>query len=313
MISPLLLLSATLAFAGTPLPPQALPTAPHPAASVPSSQQRGGQPLRFCWTRDAALTAGAAALLLSSESLFKDALAPSTCRWCDRNARGEDTLNAVDRWAERFAGDPASQKRASAWSDVVAMGMLPVGVLGTGYLVGRGSGSDVLAQDALMVAQAVLISSSVNQVVKFAAGRERPFVRVLPEEERARTGDPSDNNMSFYSGHTSLAFALAASAGTVAQLRGYKHSGWVWAVGMPLAASVPVLRMAAGKHYLSDVAVGAVLGTAFGVGVPLLLHPRRSHGTLEGAAANDDVERAERRPRVQVSAGAGTLSVSGVF
>ena len=32
------------------------------------------------------------------------------------------------------------------------------------------------------------------------------------------------------------------------------------------------LRIAADKHYLSDVTVGAVLGTLIGAGIPLLFH-----------------------------------------
>jgi membrane-associated phospholipid phosphatase len=36
------------------------------------------------------------------------------------------------------------------------------------------------------------------------------------------------------------------------------------------------LRIAADKHYLSDVLTGALLGSAMGVAIPLLLHPRRT-------------------------------------
>ncbi|HET9452338.1 MAG TPA: phosphatase PAP2 family protein [Aggregicoccus sp.] len=312
MISPLFSLTAALAIASAPVPHQALPSAPlAPAASVPSTQPGGAYALRFDWKRDGALTAGAAALLLGSEVLLKDKLARSTCNWCDRNDLGESTLNAVDRWGARIAGDADDQRQARTWSNVVTVGLLPAGVLGAGYLAGRSSGSTYLTEDLLMVAQAVLFSSSANQVVKFAAGRARPFVHGMPEAERGLTESPSDNNMSFYSGHTNLAFALVTSVGTVAHLRGYKNAGWIWAVGLPLAATVPVLRMAAGKHYLSDVATGALVGSAFGVLVPLLMHPRGSPppGILAGAAANEDVE----KPRVNVSAGAGGISVSGVF
>jgi membrane-associated phospholipid phosphatase len=116
----------------------------------------------------------------------------------------------------------------------------------------------------------------LNQGVKFAVGRERPFAHVLSEDEKLLTDHPEDNNLSFYSGHASSAFALAVAAGTVAELRGYPNRGWVWAVGLPLAATTALLRMAADKHYLSDVAVGALVGSAFGVAVPLLLHGRQA-------------------------------------
>ncbi len=43
---------------------------------------------------------------------------------------------------------------------------------------------------------------------------------------------------------------------------------------MPLAVSVPYFRMAADRHYLTDVLVGAAVGTAVGIGVPLAFHGR---------------------------------------
>ena len=39
-----------------------------------------------------------------------------------------------------------------------------------------------------------------------------------------------------------------------------------------LALFTGYLRIAADKHYASDVAVGALMGGLFGAGVPLLLH-----------------------------------------
>ena len=45
-----------------------------------------------------------------------------------------------------------------------------------------------------------------------------------------------------------------------------------WAAGLPLAALTGYLRIAADRHYLSDVLVGAGAGTLFGTLVPRLLH-----------------------------------------
>jgi hypothetical protein len=91
--------------------------------------------------------------------------------------------------------------------------------------------------DVLIIAQATALAADLNQLVKFTVGRERPFVHY---------GDPArpheaDDDLSFYSGHTSLAFSLAASTGMVSTLRGYKSAPWVWAVGMTLAAGVGAL------------------------------------------------------------------------
>ncbi|RUO87389.1 phosphatase PAP2 family protein [Corallococcus sp. AB018] len=246
-----------------------------PAAAQDTSD--APRALRFNWTRDGIITGTAGVLWISTESVFKDNLAPAQCRWCDRAPDGTDRLNRLDRWGRGIAGNTeASRKRADTWSNIIGFAGLPLGLLGTQYAVGRSSGAstEFFAQDATIMVQSAVLASVANQAVKFAVGRERPFVHVLPEAEKGLTAHPTDNNLSFYSGHTNLAFSLAVSAGTVATMRGYKHQAVVWGVGLPLAASMGLLRMGADKHYLSDVVTGAVLGTAFGVAVPLLLHGR---------------------------------------
>jgi membrane-associated phospholipid phosphatase len=295
MFSPLaLVLTAALATSGGPVPPQALPA--RSALDAPTAP--AVHPLRFDLKRDAILTGSAGLLLLSSELFFKSALAPETCRWCDRNAQGEDTLPEIDRWGTGIAGGVQAQENARTWSNIVTVAVLPASVFGTGYLVAHNSGASgsQLGEDALMVGQAVLFSALTNQVVKLVVARERPFVHQMTPEERAEGENPEDNNLSFYSGHSNVAFALVASAATVARLRGYRHAEWVWIVGLPIATAVPLLRMAAGKHYLTDVAVGAVMGTAFGIAVPLLLHPRL-----------------DQAPPLSVSAGLGSVMLSGTF
>nr|WP_171437400.1 phosphatase PAP2 family protein [Corallococcus exercitus] len=246
-----------------------------PAAAQDTSD--APRALRFNWTRDGIITGTAGVLWISSESVFKDNLAPAQCRWCDRAPDGTDRLNRLDRWGRGIAGDTeASRKRADTWSNVLGFAGLPLALLGTQYAVGHSSGAsrEYFAQDATIMVQSAVLASVANQAVKFAVGRERPFVHVLPDEAKGLTAHPTDNNLSFYSGHTNLAFSLVVSAGTVASMRGYKHQGLIWGVGLPLAASVGLLRMGADKHYLTDVLTGAVMGTAFGLAVPLLLHGR---------------------------------------
>jgi membrane-associated phospholipid phosphatase len=255
--------------AASPVPPDARPA----AEGAPQIHE-----LRYDWARDGLLTGVGGALWIGSEALFKELLAPQACRWCYRNPDGASTLNGLDSWARGgLAGSTEeSRKQADTWSNVVDFGLLPVSVLGVQYALARGSGAprSVFFEDAGIIIQSAVLASVLNQSVKFIAGRERPFVHVLPEDLKPLTPKPDDNNLSFYSGHTNLAFALVVSAGTVAELRGYEHRGWIWGMGLPMAASVGLLRMAADKHYLTDVGVGALLGTAFGVAVPLLLHGR---------------------------------------
>jgi membrane-associated phospholipid phosphatase len=219
-------------------------------------------PLHYDAARDVAITAGATALWVSSE-LAKGRLAPPSCRWCTENALD---AGARDRllWSQ--------PDRAARASDVLAFGVLPAGIAAHQLLAARAAGSAKEGLvDLLIVAEAAALSMDLNQVVKFTTGRQRPFVHHAPA---GRSPDP-DDNLSFYSGHATLTFSLAAAAGTVSDLRGYRSAPWVWGAGMTLAATVSYLRVAGDRHYLTDALTGAALGTAAGIALPRLLHGRK--------------------------------------
>jgi membrane-associated phospholipid phosphatase len=284
-------------------------SSPVPAEALPAARQASDAPtvhaLDFNWTRDGLITGVSGLLWLGSEALLKEQLVPKTCRWCDRSPDGMDTLNRVDGWGRGLAAESAGGRaRWDTWSNIVDFGVLPVGVLGGQYLLASGSGAPLsaYAQDATLIVESFVVSQVVNQVVKFTVGRERPFVHVLPEDQKGHTEHPNDNNLSFYSGHTSMAFSLVTAAGTVSELRGYKNRWLIWAVGLPVAASVGLMRMGADKHYLTDVLVGAAAGSLFGVGMPLLLHGRQQETPTRGTGMS-----------MNVSGGLGGVMLSGRF
>ena len=213
-----------------------------------------------------------AALWFGSELFFKADLAPAHCKWCDRNADGTDALDAVDKGA-RSALKWEDTKVADTTSNVLGFAVLPLGLLGFDAAMANHDGAiHGFPTDALIIAESAVLAGEVNQAVKFIAGRERPFVHALPDDEKARTKKPSDNNLSFFSAHTNVGFALAVSAGTVATMRGYSWAPIVWAVGPAVAAFTGYLRIAADKHYFSDVMTGAVVGSAIGFLVPYVFH-----------------------------------------
>ena len=74
------------------------------------------------------------------------------------------------------------------------------------------------------------LTIGVTEVVKRSVGRLRP--------------DGSDH-MSFWSGHTATAMQAA---------------GWRYSVGLPIAFGAGYMRMAADRHYFTDVAAGAGFG-----------------------------------------------------
>jgi membrane-associated phospholipid phosphatase len=234
-----------------------------------------------------AVTATGASWLILTE-LLKPALVPEKCRWCYRADDGGDLLNPYDGWVRRRL--LWSRTRSADIASSIIVGMLePTAQLGLLAVAANQERSlSGFPLDALIVGESTVVASVINQVAKFALARERPFVHYLPrapEALRELTSSPSDDNLSFFSGHTTAAFALATSSATVATLRGYRLAPVLWGSGLALAASVGYLRIAADKHYLSDVLTGAVVGSIVGVGMPLIFHsPKDETNGSSGAA-----------------------------
>ncbi len=209
------------------------------------------------WKIDLAVTSVATVGWVLSQSAM-DRLAPLDCRWC--------SVNGFDDWGHRNIrwSNPST---AGNISNVTAYALAPLTAFGLDALAAyRESSMSEFAVDAMVIAEAVALSSFTTQLIKFTSGRQRPY---------AHYGNGSttpDDNTSFYSGHTSLAFSLAVASGTVASMRGYSMAPWIWGSGMAIAATTAYLRVASDKHYLTDAIAGAIIGSAFGFGIPYLFH-----------------------------------------
>jgi hypothetical protein len=227
-----------------------------------------------------------AGALSVTEIFLKPRLAPSPARWTDRDANGTDTLNALDRSAYRLRWErDAVAGRVSdvglVVSSLSAFGLSAVTALREGERPGE------IALDATIIAESTFVAMAINQATKFIAGRERPCRHFAPSRpSRPPSGAPGsagpcgadrfDENLSSFSGHTTLVASSWASSGTVAMLRGNALAPLLWASGVVFTLATGYLRIAAGKHYLSDVLVGAIFGSAVGVLVPLTFHDRVS-------------------------------------
>jgi membrane-associated phospholipid phosphatase len=205
-----------------------------------------------------AVTGGAAVAFLVLEATG-DALTPGTCRWCeppglDRNAR----LHL--RWEDT--------SRAATLSDLLLVG-IPASFVALDYLVLARSDLHRLGEDVLIGLEALAVTAVATDALKYTVARRRPNAWAAG----VRNGSGDDN--AFVSGHASVTFAAAAAFGTVAMMRGDPSWPLVYAAGFTGAATVSYLRLAADRHWLTDVLAGAALGTGLGVGLPLLLHRKR--------------------------------------
>ena len=101
-------------------------------------------------------------------------------------------------------------------------------------------------QQTINIVVANVIGASVFTTLKYTVNEERP--------------DQSDN-LSFPSGHTSIAFTNAALL-----YYEYKDSNvWYASSGFLFATATGILRIANNKHYTSDVLAGAGIGLASGL------------------------------------------------
>ena len=240
------------------------------ALAVPARAQEPPQPLRYDVAADAAVT-GAAALTWATLGLLSHQLAPLGCKWCTPPPLDEKVQAALV-WK-----DP---RAAATISDVNSV-VLPAGLLAFGFFSARSAGdADAFWVDTLVIAEAASIAGALNVGVKYLAGRQRPYAYYGREPSY---DDPYDRNLSFYSGHASMAFATATAAGTVYLMRGYRGAPWVLGGGLALATFTAYLRIGADKHWFTDVLAGAAVGGLVGWAVPYLFHRPGGSGS-QGAA-----------------------------
>lgn len=220
------------------------------------------EPVAHHLERHAAFVVGGGIVWILSESAFKRSLAPDACRWCATDGFDRGVRDAL-KWRDDRTGTADALSYLTAFLVVPAVPYL-LSVTPTLKSRGLEDGLD----DALAITEAGVATALLDQTVKFTVGRQRPFVHFVTGP---RAGE-SDDNLSFYSGHTSLAFALATAGGTIASKRNQKLAPLVWGLGLGFAATTGYLRIAADKHYASDVLTGAVIGSAAGLWLPRLFH-----------------------------------------
>ena len=256
-----------------------------PAAATDGRSENSGT-LRYDLAADIAVT-GAGAVGWIAWEVAKVSVGPTTCRWCDRNADGSDSLNGFDSWARRTFRW-SQPKTADVLSSLVGSAFMPIAAMGTDVLMA--SSEERLGDapvDLLVIAEAVVIAANVNELTKFAFARERPDVHASTPAQRAASKS-SEDDISFTSGHTTIAFAIATASGTVASLRGYRLAPVVWTAGLVLAAGTGYLRIAADRHYATDVLAGGAIGAAVGLALPYFAHrphPQVAAAPIAGGAA----------------------------
>jgi membrane-associated phospholipid phosphatase len=124
--------------------------------------------------------------------------------------------------------------------------------LGLGLIEAALAGDGEVRRRWLRGVQIVAGSYAINYGVKVSVRRRRPELPGLPPLT------PTVSRLSFPSAHATTAFAACRA------YRGLVGARWLYGAAALFALSRPYL----GVHYPSDVAAGAILGTAIGEAWP---------------------------------------------
>lgn len=166
---------------------------------------------------------------------------PPACAPCDRAA-----VPGFDRWVIRPPLD-----------DLSTAGTVTLVALGAATAWSQGFDREGLRRTAAAV-EAAAWAVGTTELIKTLAARNRP---VLYTTDAPTAADNLDSRRSFPSGHAAAAFAIAVSY----WLDANEHTLPARVAALATAAGVAALRVAAGRHFPSDVAAGAALGTVSAV------------------------------------------------
>lgn len=192
-------------------------------------------------------------------------------------------VNDLDRWSIG-----ASSKTAEVMSDVLLWGLVasPFVAAGLGAAFdgsGGGGRSRAFMDEGLVALESVAGAALTTTAIKLAFKRPRPLAHD-PNVSKTERFD-GDARLSFPSGHTAVSFAAATVLSVTLFERGSDRAAWASAVlAYAGSAAVGGLRIAAGKHFLSDVVAGAALGLIVGLGVTRLYGV---HGSGSGTPSRE--------------------------
>ncbi|MFL6375619.1 MAG: phosphatase PAP2 family protein [Pyrinomonadaceae bacterium] len=176
----------------------------------------------------------------------------SDLKWLVPFAGGTAALIATDEqtsaWVDRGGSLPGFSRIASFNGGVY----VTFGVAGGMWGIGKWSHNPHLAETGRLATEALIDSSAVTEVAKFAFGRERP-------DFDNGEGRFFKGGRSFFSGHASSSWSVA----TVIACEYHDHPLAVWGA-YGVATAVSLSRYTGRKHFLSDIFVGA--GVGFGIG-----------------------------------------------
>lgn len=182
-----------------------------------------------------------------------------------------EILSPIDSWSTT-----QNSVGAKMASEVIMYSATALPLLSSFLLVKREEKFKI----GLMAFEALSITYGLRNVVKGVFPKNRPFV--YNDEVDLAPKLKLDARESFFSGHT--AYVATACFFSASMASTYSNNNLVKALSWGSAAALPAvtgyLRMKAGKHFLTDVVTGYVVGGAVGYLIPKLHENKKGTTTV---------------------------------
>lgn len=194
--------------------------------------------------------------------------APTVPKWSAQNGFDTGIRSALRLDSE------GGRQAAALTSDVLLYALMLAPFLNATLVAGvEHERWDVGWRLLVLDAETLLVATTVTLSLQHLVARERPFVQECRANPSLADCSIGSKYQSFPSGHTTAAFAAVALECFHHGYLDTEHTGWGAAacpVTIVAATITGVLRIAADRHWATDVLAGAAIGGLVGYAVPAL-------------------------------------------
>jgi membrane-associated phospholipid phosphatase len=179
--------------------------------------------------------------------------ARSDAKWWAIFGAATGALIATDKWTERRLPNTPDQVRLGNYTSNLGTAYTLIPISAAFYFLGTAKSDERFRETGLLSFETLIDTTLIEAVIKSATNRARP----LEGNGNGGFGDGAHGvlNSSFPSGHAIGAFGIASVFA-----HEYRHVWWVKLLAYSYAGTVVGARLAARKHFPSDVVAGGAMG-----------------------------------------------------
>ncbi len=177
----------------------------------------------------------------------------SDAKWWAIFGAAAGALIATDRYTAKQLPNTPDQERLGNYTSNLGTGYTLIPISAAFYLLGTAGHDERFRESGLLSFETLIDTTIIEMVLKSATDRARP----LEGNGHGGFGDGAHGviNSSFPSGHSIDTFGIASVFA-----HEYKHVWWVKLLAYTYAGTVVGARVAARKHFPSDVVAGGAMG-----------------------------------------------------